>query len=111
MCFRLEFGFTLVSGELTASKGDHMSSQREFNPSRIHADVRKIGQLDGILDSTIGTGKDDNLVVNLTECIDGKMYARGDNSGDSDDEGSDHLNVQPEPSAQLDPETTQTPST
>ena len=28
-CFRLDFGFTLVSGELTASKDDHTSSQRE----------------------------------------------------------------------------------
>jgi hypothetical protein len=29
VCFRLDFGFTFVSGELTASKDDHISSQRE----------------------------------------------------------------------------------
>ena len=89
----------------------HKGYLSRINPLRIHTDVRKIGQLDGILDSTVGTGKDDNLIVNLTECIDGKMYAGGDNSGDSDGGGSDDLNVQPEPSAQLDPETTQAPST
>ena len=67
--------------------------------------------LNGIFDSTFGTGKVDNLIVNLIEFIDSKMYARGDNSGDRDGRGSDHLNVQPEPSAQLDRETTQAPST
>ena len=36
------------------------------------------------------------------------MYAGGDNSGDSD---GDDLNVRPEPSAQLDPENSQAPST
>ena len=39
------------------------------------------------------------------------MYAGGDSSGDSDGRSSDDLNVQPEPSAQLDSETTQAPST
>ena len=29
VCFRLDFGFTLVSGEQTAGKDDHISSQRE----------------------------------------------------------------------------------
>jgi hypothetical protein len=54
---------------------------------------------------------DENLIVNLTEFIDSKMYAGGDNSGDGDGRSSDDLNVHPERSAQLDPETTQGPST
>ena len=67
--------------------------------------------LEGIFNFRFGTGKDENLIVNLTEFIDSKMYAGGDNSCDSDGAGSDDLNIQPEPSAQLDPETTQAPST
>jgi hypothetical protein len=67
--------------------------------------------LEGIFNFGFGTGKHENLIVNLTEFIDSKMYAGGDNSGDSDGRSSDDLNVQPEPSAQLDPETTQAPST
>ena len=47
---------------------------------------------------------DENLTINLTEFIDSKMC-------DSDGGGSDDLNVQLEPSAQLDSETTQAPST
>ena len=66
---------------------------------------------EGIFNFRFGTVKDENLIVNLIEFIDSKMYARGDNSGDSDGGSSDHLNVQPEQSAQLDPETTQAPST
>ena len=67
--------------------------------------------LEGIFNFTFGTGKDENLILNPTEFIDNKMYAGGDNSGDRDDRSSDDLNGQPEPSAQLDPETTQVPST
>ena len=63
--------------------------------------------LEGIFNFTFGTGKDENLIVNLTQFIDSKMYA-GDKSGDSDGNSSDDgdLNVWPEPSAQLDRETT-----
>ena len=68
---------------------------------------------EGIFNFTFRIGKDKNLIVNPTEFIDSKMYAGGDNSGDSDGRSSDgdDLNVRPEPSAQLDPETTQAPST
>ena len=67
--------------------------------------------LEGIFNFRFGTGKDENLIVNLTEFIDSKIYAGGDNSGDSDSRSSDgdSWNVQPEPSAQLDPETSQAP--
>jgi hypothetical protein len=69
--------------------------------------------LEGIFNLRFGTGKHENLIVNLTKFIDSKMHAGGDNSGDSDGKSSDadDLNVRPEPSAQLDPETTQAPST
>ena len=69
--------------------------------------------LEGIFNFRFRTGKDENLIFNLTELIDSKMYAGSDNSGDSDGRSSDgdDLNVRPEPSAQLDPETTQAPST
>jgi hypothetical protein len=67
--------------------------------------------LEGIFNFRFGTGNDENLIVNLTEFIDSKSYAGGDNGGDSDGRSSDDLNVRPEPSAQLDPETTQAPST
>ena len=55
--------------------------------------------------SRLELAKDENFIVNLTEFIDTKIYAGGDNSGDSDGRStdSDDLNVQPEPSAQLDP--------
>ena len=68
--------------------------------------------LEGIFNFRFRTGKDENLIVNLTDFIDSNMYA-GDNNGDSDGSSSDgdDLNVWPEPSAQLDPETTQAPST
>ena len=65
---------------------------------------------EGIFNFRFGTGEDENLIVNLTEFIDSKMYAGGDNRGDSDGRSSDDLNVQLEPSVQLDPETTQDPS-
>ena len=69
--------------------------------------------LEGIFNFTFETGKDENLIVDLTEFIDSKMYTGSDNSGDSDGRSSngDDLNVQPEPSVQLDRETTQAPST
>ena len=67
--------------------------------------------LECIFNFRFGASKDENLIVNLTEFIGSKMYAGGDNSGNSDGRKSDDLNVQPEPSAQLDPETTQAPST
>ena len=69
--------------------------------------------LEGIFNFKFGTGKDENLIVYLIEFIERKMYAGGDNNGDSDGKSSesDDLNGQPEPSAQLDPETTQVPST
>ena len=68
---------------------------------------------EGIFNFTFGIGKGENLIVNLTQFIDSKMYAGGDNSGDSDGRSGDgdDLNVRPEPSAQLDPETTQATST
>ena len=66
---------------------------------------------ESIFNFRFGTGKDENLIVNLTEFIDSKMYAGGDYSGDSDGRSSDDLNVQLEPGAQLDPETNQDPST
>ena len=62
--------------------------------------------LEDIFNFRFGTGKDENLIVNFTEFVDSKMYAGGDNSGDSDGRSSDDLNVRPELSAQLDPETT-----
>jgi hypothetical protein len=69
--------------------------------------------LESIFNFRFGTGKDENLIVNLTELIDSEMYAGGDNSGDSDGRSSngDNLNVQPEPSAQLDSKATQAPLT
>ena len=69
--------------------------------------------LEGIFNFRFGTVKDENLIVNLTEFIDSKIYAGGDNSGDSDGRSSDgdNFNVQPEHSSQLDPEATQVPST
>ena len=66
---------------------------------------------EGIFNFTFGTRKHENLIVNLTKFIDSKRYAGGDTSGDSDGRSSDDMNVQPEPSAQLDPETTQALST
>ena len=67
--------------------------------------------LEGIFNFRSGKGKVENVIVNLIEFIDSKMYTGGDNSGDGDGGGSDYLNVQPEPSAQLEPETTKAPST
>ena len=66
--------------------------------------------LEGIFNFRFRTVKGENLIVNLTEFIDSKIYAGG---GDSDGRSSDgdNLNVQSEHSAQLDPETTQVPST
>ena len=57
----------------------------------------KLVNIEGIFNFTFGTGKDDNLIVNLIELIDSKMYAGGDNSGD-DGRSSDDLDVRPEPS-------------
>jgi hypothetical protein len=37
--------------------------------------------IEGMFNFTFGTGKDENLVVNLTEFVDSKAYASGD-SGD-----------------------------
>ena len=48
---------------------------------------------EGIFNFRFGTGEDENLIVNLTEFIDSKMYAGGDNRGDSDGRSSDDLNV------------------
>ena len=75
----------------------------------LHASTQmfvKSVNLEGIFNFAFGTGKDENLIVNLTEFIDSKMYAGGDNSGD-DGRSSDDLDVQPEPSAQPNPEITQ----
>jgi hypothetical protein len=69
--------------------------------------------IEGIFNFTFGTGKDENLIVNLTEFVDSKVYAGGDNSGDHDSDGrSSNLNGQPEPISQPDLEThTQVPPT
>ena len=51
---------------------------------------------------TFGTCKDENLIVNLTEFVDSKVYAGGDadNGGDSDDRDG-NLDAQPEPEPEL----------
>ena len=56
--------------------------------------------IEGIFMFTFGTGKDEDLIINLTEFVDSKVYAAGDNSGDRDrdsDGRSSNLNTQPEP--------------
>jgi hypothetical protein len=68
--------------------------------------------IEGIFKFTFGTGKDENLVANLTEFIDSKVYGSGANRDDSDGRSSDDLKAQPGPSAQPNSEThTQAPST
>ena len=60
---------------------------------------------------TFGTGKNENLIAKFTEFVDSKVYAGGDNSGDSDGRKS-KSDAQPEPSAQSHSEMhTQAPST
>ena len=71
----------------------------------------KAVNLEDIFNFKFRTGKDENLIVNLINFIDTKMYADGDNRGDSDGRSRDDMNVQLEPSSQFDPETTQAPST
>ena len=69
--------------------------------------------IEGIFNFTFGTGKDENLIVNLTEFVDSKVYAGGDNSGGQDSEStSSNLNGQPEPISLPDSEAhTQVPPT
>ena len=44
----------------------------------------KAVNLEGIFNFMFGTGKDESLIVNLTEFIDTKMYVGNDNRGDCD---------------------------
>jgi len=69
--------------------------------------------IEGIFNFTFGAGKDENLIVDLTEFLDSKVYAGGDSGGDGDGRSrSSILSGQPEPSAQPDFETrTQASST
>ena len=73
--------------------------------SRIHPDVRKSGQSRGHFQLQVSNWQAREPHIGT------EMYAYGDNRGDSDRRSSDDRNVQLEPSAQLDRETTQAPST
>jgi hypothetical protein len=72
----------------------------------------KSGNIEGIFKFTFGTDKDENLIANLTEFVDSKVYASGGHSDDSEGRSSSHLNARPGSGAQPDSETnTRAPST
>lgn len=48
----------------------------------------KTVNIEGIFNFTFGTGKDENLIVNLTEFVDSKAYAGGDSRDHSSSSGS-----------------------
>jgi hypothetical protein len=45
---------------------------------------------------TFGKGKDENLIVNVTEFVDSKVFGGGDGGSDGGDSGSAKPNAQPE---------------
>lgn len=83
---RARFGFTYVSLPypflVPFAQSDHIDG---FAPVQL---LMKTVKVEAFFNFTFGTGRDKNLVCDLTEFVDSKVFASG-SSGDSSDGSSD----------------------